>query len=122
MYWKTQISILLILLPLLSIGQSWKRIPGEVKDRRNGKGIPYAQVRILNSSIGVITNFSGEFRLVIPTEHFRDTIRISSIGYQSRYIPIQSLLDSNFISVSLGTREYSLKEISIKEKRGKEGG
>ena len=120
MHRKTQISILLILLPLLSIGQSWKRIPGEVKDRRNGKGIPYAQVRILNSSIGVITNFSGEFRLVIPTEHFRDTIRISSIGYQSRYIPIQSLLDSNFISVSLGTREYSLKEISIKEKRGKE--
>lgn len=120
MRWKTQISILLIFLPLLSQGQSWKRIPGEVIDSRNGKGIPYAQVRILNSSLGVITNFSGEFRISIPPKHNRDTLRISSIGYQSRDLPIQTLLDSAFISIALGERVYSLEEIAIKEKRGKE--
>ncbi|MEL6252872.1 MAG: carboxypeptidase-like regulatory domain-containing protein [Bacteroidota bacterium] len=120
MHRKTHLSILLILLPLLSIGQSWKRIPGEVKGRRTGRGIPYAQVRILNSSIGVITNFSGEFRISIPERHFNDTLRISSIGYQSKDISIQTLLDSIFLSVSLGERIYSLEEIAIKEKRGKE--
>ena len=120
MRWKTRISIILILLPAFAMGQSWKRIPGEVRDSRNGQGIPYAQIRILNSSLGVITNFSGEFRISIPTRHFRDTLRISSIGYQSQDIPIQTLLDSAFLSVSLGERVYSLEEIAIKEKRGKE--
>ncbi|MDW3650544.1 MAG: carboxypeptidase-like regulatory domain-containing protein [Bacteroidia bacterium] len=122
MRWKTQTSILLILLPILSMGQDWKRISGEVKDIRKGMGIPYAQIRILNSSLGVITNFSGEFRISIPERHFGDTLRISSIGYQSKDIPIQSLLDSNFISLPLGERIYSLEEIAIKEKRGKELG
>lgn len=117
---KLLIVLVSLCVPLCLFSQNQLVLRGEILDKNTGQGIPYVQIKIKNSSIGVITNFEGEFRLNIPNQFQEDTLQVSSIGYNDRKILIQELLNEDFVSLRLANRIYSIEEIAIQDKKKKE--
>ena len=117
---KLLIALCSLVFPFLLFSQNRILLDGEVVEKSSKVGIPYAQVKIKNTSIGVVTNFSGEFRIHIPPQFRQDTLQISSIGFATTRIPIQQLIGRDFLSINLGKRIYTLEEISIRDKKRKE--
>ena len=55
----------------------------------SGEGVPFANIFLRERNIGIVSDIDGNYR--IPThflEHVNDTIVFSSIGFDSRRIPI----------------------------------
>jgi hypothetical protein len=72
-------------------------IKGKLINSKDNEPIPFATLLIKNKNKGVISNSDGGFQ--IPYELYkRDTLIISSIGYSSKEIPINSL-DKNEINL-----------------------
>lgn len=72
---KTLLTIFFIFFFLAGWTQSQKRI---IADKESGKPVPYATVKVLNTSRGQIASVNGEFTLNIEAA---DTVLITSVGY-----------------------------------------
>lgn len=111
-----QIAIILLWLSDPAWGQ--RSIRGSVLDNQSKKPIAYANIGILNSKVGTISNHDGTFSIEIPASHARDTLIFSALGYNRLSIAIQ-LLDSSsrIFLVESPTVLTELTVSSTKEKR-----
>ncbi len=80
---------------------------GEVNDSNTGKPVPFANIYFKGTTIGVTSDFDGNFSL--ETKNPTDTLVISCMGYQSQEIPIQKNRFQE-ISVALASSNISLSE------------
>jgi hypothetical protein len=88
-------------------------VKGKVIDNSTKKVIPYANIYLLNSNIGTISNNDGEFILKVPQSKTTNTIRISFMGYKSQDLSIEKIqLNNNLIELS--TEVVTLKELVIR--------
>ena len=78
-----------VLIPAAAI--SPVTIQGKVTEE-NTNTIPYAAVKLMHHPSGIVTDTAGYFKLTISASKQNDTIVISSIGYESLYIPVRSAL------------------------------
>ncbi|MEL6134284.1 MAG: carboxypeptidase-like regulatory domain-containing protein, partial [Bacteroidota bacterium] len=62
-------------------------VTGRVIKASTGSPIPYANIGILNSEIGTISNVDGTFSLKIPDKHQEDDLLISSLGFDIASLP-----------------------------------
>lgn len=76
-----------ILIPALAAPQFI--IKGRVTEE-NETPIPYASVKLMHHSSGIVSDTAGNFKLVVPSSKQNDTIVISSIGYESLLIPVRN--------------------------------
>jgi hypothetical protein len=77
---------LLILLPLF--GQAQETIvSGKVTDASSGDPIPYVNVVFIGTTIGVTTDFEGNY--ILQTSTPTDTLSVSYIGYKPRKKAVQ---------------------------------
>lgn len=60
--------------------------------------LPFAQILVLNSYRGTITNNYGKFSLVVEE---KDSVLISSVGYKTKYIEVPAGLPSAFLDVNI---------------------
>ncbi|MGB5358955.1 MAG: carboxypeptidase-like regulatory domain-containing protein [Eudoraea sp.] len=95
---------------------------GNIYDSKTGEPIIFATVRIKGKSVGVITNEDGGFR--IPKEFWleRDTLLISSMGYQKKELPLLSLSLSLINPIRLFAHVFELSEAIIKSNKKKTPG
>ena len=56
-------------------------------DSESGQVIPFASITFHGTNIGVMSNVKGEYSISTPKKVSR--IAISSLGYQTQFIPIQ---------------------------------
>ncbi len=63
---------------------------GSVLDNDTKQGIPYATVHLLNSYVGTVCNTRGKFVLNIPKRRDNAQIVVSSLGYKSDTIALQT--------------------------------
>jgi hypothetical protein len=87
----------------------WVRISGRIADAETAEGMPYASVIINGRGMGISANADGIFNLRIPYEFFNDTIKISYLGYSSRYIPIR-LFPNGRLEIVMQPEAISLQE------------
>ncbi len=66
-----------------AISQEVITINGIVADSASGKGLPFAQIAIQNSTIGTVTNEDGCFKLDIPVLFALDSILVMYMGYET---------------------------------------
>ncbi len=80
-------------------------ITGFIFNKKTGKALPGATIRVLNKNIGTYSSTSGFFRLQVP----KDTkdLKVSSIGHKSKIVNLHSGEDTIFVY---------LKEIAVKNK------
>jgi TonB-dependent starch-binding outer membrane protein SusC len=88
------ILLLLLLCPLLSIGQ--KTISGTVTDFETGEGLIGASILIVGTSKGTVTDFDGNFSLMLAEGN--EELTFSYTGYTSQTIAIGT---SDMINVQL---------------------
>ncbi|NDP20788.1 MAG: TonB-dependent receptor [Paludibacter sp.] len=84
-----------------------KQVKGKVVDP-NGESIIGAAVKLINSSIGTITDNVGNFSITIPID--AKTILISYLGYESQNITLGT---QSFIRVVLNEKLQGLQEVVV---------
>ena len=106
---KKLIILFIILFPLLSFAQE---ISGKVVDKETNKVIPFANITIKGTSIGVTSNENGMFSIKHTTTDSL-FIEVSFVGYEKelRYIP----KDKEYIVFALSKAAKELKNVSIVE-------
>lgn len=106
--------ILLLLLPATLWAQGEMLVlKGRVTAA--GRGVPYATVQLVGTSIGVSCNDDGEYTLKLPAGHEGDTVLVRSVGYESVRLPVASLLKHN--NIRLKVQEVQLQEVQVKSYR-----
>ena len=88
-------------------------IRGVVMDKKTRKPLPYANVFIINKSIGTISNASGAFMLKLTDIPPEDTLGVSYLGYRLFRMPLSDI-DTNHITIRLSTDQVQLDEIIIR--------
>jgi hypothetical protein len=91
-------------------------IAGRVIDSKSNQPIPFASVKIWisNKLFGVITNGDGDFQ--IPSEYRNkiDSVIISCIGYGSKLIKVDQLIDNESNNILLVPSTVQLSEVVVK--------
>ncbi len=86
-------------------------ISAKIIDDKKGDPIAYASVSILHKPIGTITNTDGNFLLKIHPDNIRDSIVISSMGFEQILLPAYELLDEDIIVMN--TFSIRIKEVKV---------
>ena len=88
------------------------KFSGSVRNKIGDDPIPYASISILGKAIGTITNTDGEYELKLPIRHRKDTLVVSCLGYNQKFIELDTLKSSKLDFV-LQPIDIKLKEIQI---------
>ena len=78
-----------------------------------GRGVPYATVQLLGTSIGVSCNDAGEYTLKLPAGHEGDTVLVRSVGYESVRLPVSFMP----FSALVGYKEAVIETARITDKK-----
>jgi hypothetical protein len=112
---KTTYTSLFLLLAIISYAQT--SIEGTILDE-NKQSIPYANIVIMNTGIGVLSKGDGSFSLAVPDSFLLDTLEVSYLGYDSQYFGIHTLAGNANI-IELEKSEIELVEIIVHSKKAK---
>jgi CarboxypepD_reg-like domain len=86
---------------------------GKVIDALTKKPVVFANVYLLNSSIGTVSNSDGEFILKIPSSESDKSIGVSYIGYHNTELKL-SELDPEDNVIKLEPTSVQIKEVIIR--------
>ena len=112
------IKVFLILILTIELAYSQTIIKGKILDQSNRKPIAYANIGIVNTGVGTISNEDGTFSLKLPDQNKNDSLLFSAIGYGRKNISIQSLIASD-MTILLEQKITQLNEVTIPSKREK---
>ncbi len=114
---KNIIFLTVILLMSGSLfAQKVTRIKGHVHDAQTGEPLPFVDISLKGTSIGVSTDLNGFYK--IETRFPSDTVVASFLGYKSQEFPIHRN-KLNKIDFRLESETLKLETVEIREKKGK---
>lgn len=105
----------------LTITSSFSQIlvKGKIVSLPDKQPIAFANIGIINSSIGTIANTDGSFSFKIPTYYTHDSVLFSALGYSKIFIPIEELRQETALTVYLKEAPYALSEVMLTAERVK---
>jgi len=108
------IFLLLFLLAQQVLAQSNNvNITGKVVAADSQQPLHAASISINKKGVGTATNKNGQFLLMVSAANLNDTLRISSIGYQTRYLAISGLTNRQLVNIALKPNATELKEVNV---------
>ncbi|WP_448699368.1 serine hydrolase [Mucilaginibacter sp. AW1-3] len=93
--------------------QDKANISGKVVSAETQQPLHAVSISINKKGVGTATNTSGHFMLIVPLANFNDTLRISCIGFQTRFLAIADLINGQPVNISLKANNTELKEVSV---------
>jgi hypothetical protein len=96
--------------PALIHAQTTK-VSGVVTDATTGETLPFVNIAFVDSRIGTTTDILGQYG--IDTYYATDSIRVSSVGYVSRALPVRKD-KAQVINIALEPSKVQLTEVVIK--------
>lgn len=120
------ISILVVIITNLQVKASdrgtestrqdtaYKTYTGKVIDEDTRKPVMYANVYLIGSSVGVVTNADGEFILKIPVDDLNRIVGVSNIGYKTKELELSGLNDNDDNVIALESAAVKLDEVIIR--------
>ncbi len=116
-------SIVLYLKSSTPHKQKHSSIPNEIinqiVDVSNEYPIPFSTIRFKNKNNGLIADENGYFRIPYIYKTQKDTLLISSIGYITKEIPVESLLDDKLNFIKLNPKIEALETVMLIAKKQK---
>ncbi len=94
------LSIIFLSIALMNVLNAQKNIRAYVIDESTKESIPYAHVIKTIDKTGTITNDDGYFEIRCNKE---DTLKISFLGYQDKFIPAAEIQNKAKIELSIST-------------------
>lgn len=116
---KTQITLLLLLLPLLAAAQS--TISGRVVDETTGQPLAYVNIGIVGAGVGTVSAMDGSFSFRLPQTLEKSKLRLSLLSYESKEFTAGNFLDDLNTQgiVSLKPQTYDLTQVVVVPKYNK---
>jgi hypothetical protein len=111
-----------ICLLIITCGLNAQTLTGTLKDATTGETLPFVNLGLLNKNIGTVSDDNGVFNLAVPKVTDNDTVRISTIGYGTKNIPLaafQKQLKDNPI-VLMEEEATQLEELVITNEKPEE--
>lgn len=112
----------LILFLCAALSLQAQTLQGVLKDAQTGETLPYVNIGVVGKNIGTVSDENGNFKLVVPTGHADDLLRISMLGYVARDFKVseaESLLAKNK-SIELAPDTIEMEQMVISNKKAKE--
>jgi hypothetical protein len=95
-----------------AFSQEFYTVKGTIYDNSTNATLPFAQISLSNSTIGIASNTDGYFEINIPIEHLNDSLFIYYLGYEHFKKKISEMMnDQN--SIRLKPVVLSLSEVEI---------
>jgi hypothetical protein len=92
---------------------TFRTYTGKVVDVTTKKPIEYANVYLLGSSLGTVTNAEGEFVLKVPVTELTRQVGFSYLGYQNIVLPLAQMKDKDNV-IRMVTSAVSLDAVVIR--------
>ncbi|RLD61446.1 MAG: hypothetical protein DRJ05_02605 [Bacteroidetes bacterium] len=102
--------VFLLAFPFFQLNAQVTKIMGKVTDSKTGEPIPFANVYLNGTTIGVTSDFDGDFS--IETRTPSDTLVASYMGYYSQKKKIHKNRFQE-ISFSLESKNFNLSEVVV---------
>jgi CubicO group peptidase (beta-lactamase class C family) len=93
--------------------QAYISISGKITDAENHQPIHGVSISIDRKGVGTATNIDGKFALMIPVANFKDTLKVSCIGFKTKYLSIVNLKSGDEHNITLEKNSTQLKEVSV---------
>ena len=90
-----------------------RSVQGKVVNVATNEPVAYTNVGIENTYHGTASDENGNFQLKIPEEMISGSIFFSSVGYQSKKLPVASLFEKEFIIIKLEPQTYDIEDVDI---------
>lgn len=116
---KTFMPIYFLVLALISsfaFGQQQDYIIGKLFDAETNEPVVFANIRIKDRAVGIITNVDGSFRIPLRYKEYGDIIEISSMGYETKELPINDFSEDELNILTISPAAISLQEAVVKAK------
>ena len=110
---STALLILCLLAGFSLTTEAQIRISGKVTQSNSSQGIAYANIGIINTEIGTISNEDGSFSISIPATYSDQNLLFSSIGFTQKIIPVASLQDKQILIIHLDEKVFELRTIYV---------
>ncbi len=82
----------------------------------DNKPVPFVNIYIKNTNIGVISNLDGVFKINIPKKNIAGVLLFSAMGFETLEINISKLSTDNFEIIKLIESTVVLDEVTISTK------
>ena len=92
---------------------AFKVFTGKVIDQSTKKPVVFANVYLIGSSLGTVTNADGEFVLKVPTTELNRTVGFSNLGYKNLIINISELKPKDNV-IKLALAATPLEQVVIR--------
>lgn len=99
--------------------QTARFISGRIVTGASKTAVPFATIKLKNSSFGVVSNASGDFQFPMYFKSRGDTIVVSCIGYASKSVPLNTFED---IELNVVTIQEAMQELAAVEIKGTRSG
>ncbi len=86
---------------------------GRVYDGVVKEVIPYVSVGITHTTLGTVTNQSGEFKLLIPDSLLHSSLKFSYVGYDNQELAVSDLA-GRYAELVLQPKVISLQEVVVR--------
>lgn len=95
------------------------RIEGKVISGTKKEPIPFANIGIINSTVGTNSFEDGSFTISIPKAYQNDTLIFAALGYAEQAIPVSSISNPAGLTVTLSEKPTVLDTVTVKVSREK---
>jgi hypothetical protein len=102
---------------LLAVGQV--KIEGLLLNEEDNSPIAFANIGILDTRTGTISNEDGTFEIMIPANLMNETLLFSALGFEKRSIPVQALAGQKKLVIKMREQTTILKNVVVKSRRKK---
>ena len=96
---------------LLAVAASAQPISGTVTNAATRAGLPYVNIGVVGKDLGTVSTENGAYQLGFREALAQDTVRISSVGYQTRLLTLGALQAQP--NVALTPESVSLQEVQV---------
>ena len=97
----------------LAFGQNEISIKGIVVSDEHDP-LDYVNIGVIGTSLGTVSDDKGQFQLYLnDAVKDSDTIRFSSIGFESQNFSVQDLKKENNMTITLSTKTTQLEEVVV---------
>lgn len=104
-----------LLVSSAGLAQSPVQLRGRLVDGQTGQPLPYAGLYVPRLKVGTVANGDGRFQLHIDQATPGDSLRLSMVGYQTRYVTLRQLTDhAAALTLALVPAAQHLNEVVVR--------
>ncbi|HOK39008.1 MAG TPA: DUF5686 family protein [Bacteroidales bacterium] len=108
---KIFLIFLILKFSILLNSYSQNALTGRITDAVTGENLAFVNIVYNSKNLGTTTDIDGYF--IIPDRNKIEFLRISSIGYETKFIVKEDIQHKSYIEIKLQGQALTLKEVTV---------